>query len=83
MDGKLEAGKYSVTVTDQWDVSEFKGQKSLFFSTTGPFGGKSPWMGVFCLLMGFVVVGIVIALVVLECTKGSSSKHYSLENLKW
>lgn len=83
VDGTLKKGKYTVTVSEQWDISGFNGQKSLYFSTVGPFGGTNPFLGIAFVAMSFLTLAVIILLVVLEFTKGSSSKHYSLENLKW
>lgn len=83
IDQNLGAGTYTVVVSNQWDVSQFSGEKALFITTVGFFGGSDPFMGIVFLVMSLIVTFLLIAIIVLEFTRGSSSKHYSLENLKW
>lgn len=46
INGKLAKGSYTVTVNNQWDVSFFKGEKSLYFSTVNGLGGTNVFLGV-------------------------------------
>lgn len=40
-----EGQNLTFTINANWDVSSFKGSKSLVLSTTTPFGGKNPSLG--------------------------------------
>ncbi|KAJ8124573.1 hypothetical protein O1611_g9067 [Lasiodiplodia mahajangana] len=53
----LVAGTYSVNIVDIFDMTEYKGRKSLVITTTGPLGGKNDLPGILWLaLSGFFIV---------------------------
>lgn len=81
--GKMEKGNYTVTVTDQWDTKSIKAKKAIYLSTTNGLGGTNIFLGVVFLVMAFVIIIIMVAIVILEFTRGSKPSHYSIDNLKW
>ncbi|KAI1194684.1 CDC50 family protein [Nemania serpens] len=53
----LIAGTYFVDIIDNFDMTEYKGRKSLVITTTGPLGGKNDLPGILWLaLSGFFIV---------------------------
>jgi len=78
----LSKGTYSVTVMNQWDTKIFKGEKSIYFSTVNGLGGTNVFLGVVFIVMAIVVLAIMVAIVVLEFTKGSKANHYSIDDFK-
>ncbi|KAI1756095.1 CDC50 family protein [Xylaria castorea] len=53
----LVAGTYSVDIIDNFNMTEYKGRKSLVITTTGPLGGKNDLPGILWLaLAGFFIV---------------------------
>lgn len=59
----LSAGRYSLTVTDNYPVSMFKGTKSLVISTTTWIGGRNPLIG-----LSFIAVACLCFLLALLIT---------------
>lgn len=45
IDGKLEKGDYTVTVSDIWDTKSIKAKKSLYFTTINGLGGTNVFLG--------------------------------------
>ena len=80
---KMPKGSYNVTISHQWDTKQFKGEKYIYLSTTNGLGGTNVFLGAVFIAMAFVVLSIIIAIIVLEFTKGSKPQHYSIDNLKW
>ncbi|KAI8946994.1 CDC50 family protein [Xylaria longipes] len=53
----LVAGTYSVDIVDNFNMTEYRGRKSLVITTTGPLGGKNDLPGILWLaLAGFFIV---------------------------
>ncbi|KAI0873191.1 CDC50 family protein [Hypoxylon argillaceum] len=53
----LVAGHYQVEIIDNFNMTEYKGRKSLVITTTGPLGGKNDLPGILWLaLSGFFIV---------------------------
>ncbi|KAI0451140.1 CDC50 family protein [Xylaria acuta] len=53
----LVAGSYSIDIVDNFNMTEYKGRKSLVITTTGPLGGKNDLPGILWLaLAGFFIV---------------------------
>ncbi|KAI0534978.1 CDC50 family protein [Xylaria digitata] len=51
------AGNYIVNIVDNFNMTEYKGRKSLVITTTGPLGGKNDIPGILWLaLAGFFIV---------------------------
>lgn len=83
IDGTMSKGNYTVTVTNQWDTKQFKTKKALYLSTVNGLGGTNVFLGAIFISIAFVVAMIIVAIIILEFTKGSKASHYSLDNLKW
>ena len=72
VDATLEAGNYTMVISNQWDTSEWSGKKSLYFSQASFFGGKQNlFLGLLFFLFGLLTVAIIIAMIVMECTLGA------------
>ncbi|KAK5632163.1 hypothetical protein RRF57_007877 [Xylaria bambusicola] len=53
----LVAGNYRIDIVDNFNMTAYKGRKSLVISTTGPLGGKNDLPGILWLaLAGFFIV---------------------------
>ncbi|KAI0907592.1 CDC50 family protein [Ustulina deusta] len=53
----LVSGTYTVDIVDNFNMTEYKGRKSLVITTTGPLGGKNDLPGILWLaLAGFFIV---------------------------
>ncbi|KAI0406038.1 CDC50 family protein [Xylaria palmicola] len=53
----LVAGTYSVDILDNFNMTKYKGKKSIVITTTGPLGGKNDLPGILWLaLSGFFIV---------------------------
>ncbi|GAP93395.1 putative lem3 cdc50 family protein [Rosellinia necatrix] len=53
----LVAGTYSIDIIDNFNMTEYKGKKSLVITTTGPLGGKNDLPGILWLaLSGFFIL---------------------------
>ncbi|KAI0479852.1 CDC50 family protein [Xylaria cf. heliscus] len=53
----LVAGTYSIDIVDNFNMTEYKGRKSIVITTTGPLGGKNDLPGILWLaLAGFFIV---------------------------
>ncbi|KAI0206036.1 CDC50 family protein [Astrocystis sublimbata] len=56
-DETLVAGTYQLQIVDNFNMTEYKGRKSLVITTTGPLGGKNDLPGILWLaLAGFFIV---------------------------
>jgi len=45
-------------VLANWEVTSFRGSKSLIVSTNYIFGGKNPWLGRLFIIVGFVSIAL-------------------------
>uniref|UniRef100_A0A7S3JAK5 Cell cycle control protein 50A n=1 Tax=Euplotes harpa TaxID=151035 RepID=A0A7S3JAK5_9SPIT len=79
----LAKGKYTMTVKDQWDTKQFKGEKYLYFSTINGLGGTNMFLGVVFIVVAILVLAVMATILIFECVKGSKPSHYSLDNLAW
>lgn len=52
IDEDLE-GTYKIKINNSYNVAEFDGNKSIYFSTAGPLGGKNIFLS-----LSFIIVGI-------------------------
>ncbi|KAI1350284.1 CDC50 family protein [Xylaria sp. FL0043] len=53
----LAAGTYQISIVDNFNMTEYKGRKSIVITTTGPLGGKNDLPGILWLaLAGFFIV---------------------------
>ena len=52
----MPEGKYSITITNNYDVSDFKGSKSFVLTTTSNLGGKMSFLGIISLVVGALSV---------------------------
>ena len=78
---RLEAGKYKLTITGNYDVSSYKGTKSFVVSSTNWAGGKNDSLGV-----GFIIVGgllLVLGLIFLIMFMMAPRKVGDVSYLSW
>ena len=61
IDKDLDSGRYWMKIKNNYDVSDFSGEKHIVLTTTSAFGGKIDFMGVLYIIVG--VVALVGALV--------------------
>jgi hypothetical protein len=83
VDGTMAKGNYTITVDSQWDTKQFKAKKSIYLSEVNGLGGTNVFLGVVFIVLSVLVALIIVAIIILEFTKGSKPSHYSLDNLKW
>lgn len=50
----LPKGEYAVTIQNNYDVSDFDGEKAIIISTTSVLGGKMSFLGILSLIVGGV-----------------------------
>ena len=71
----LHKGTYSVTIQNNYDVSDFDGKKSFIVTTTSNLGGKMSFLGIIALIAGTLSItggGGILALVFYTKKKGIS-----------
>mmetsp|Transcript_44771 Transcript_44771/g.43356 ORF Transcript_44771/g.43356 Transcript_44771/m.43356 type:complete len:177 (-) Transcript_44771:36-566(-) len=56
----LEPGTYELVIYNQYDVSQFEGQKSFVFSTTNALGGKNYFLAICYLVVGSLCIVFAI-----------------------
>jgi hypothetical protein len=52
----LKAGKYKITITDNYDVSSFAGSKYFVLSTTNVLGGTNYFLAVCYIIVGALCI---------------------------
>ena len=73
INGDLEKGKYYVVIHNNYDVSQFGGEKSLILTTASSLGGKMIFLGVISLSVGVLafLFGLsIFALILLSKRQG-------------
>jgi hypothetical protein len=64
-DATIEAGNYSVTINNRFDVSSFGGTKAIVISKVSWIGGKNPFFGIlFLVIAGASFIAAIVFLVV-------------------
>jgi hypothetical protein len=79
IDEKLEVGKYQITITNNWPVKKWDGQKMLVMSQANIFGGKNVFLCYVYLVFGAV---LILTSCVFGVRKMSRSKGILAEKLK-
>lgn len=81
IDEDLYPGKYYFNITNNYDVSEWGGQKSVVLTTSGPLGGKNYFLGMIFL---FTAMGCMFASLFF-CGRAMISKKgsVSVDQLSW
>mmetsp|Transcript_22924 Transcript_22924/g.64414 ORF Transcript_22924/g.64414 Transcript_22924/m.64414 type:complete len:343 (+) Transcript_22924:142-1170(+) len=77
--GGLNPGSYTVEIDNNYDVSEFDGEKLIIFSTSSWIGGKNEFLGIAYLVVGSFT--LVLALIFLIKHKLSPRKFGDLSLL--
>jgi len=64
----LPAGKYKLSIDNNYDVSSFSGSKALVFSTTNILGGRNYFLsiayivvGILCLILALIFFGVCLS----------------------
>ncbi len=60
----LEVGKYSVIISNNYDVNGFEGNKSFVISTTNALGGKNYFLAVCYIVVGSLCLVFAIIFLV-------------------
>ena len=80
----LKAGtKYSIQISNKFDVSEFDGKKYILLSEVGTLGGTSKLLGIGFLASAGVVFLMSLIFILMYFTHIRGQDLYSLENVKW
>lgn len=76
--GKIETpllpGTYMVTITNNYDMSEYGGKKSLVLSTTNAFGGKNYFLAACYIVVGIMCLTFAVILMVAVLSKRKDEK---------
>jgi hypothetical protein len=75
----LDEGKYDLTISNNYDVSDWDGEKHIVLTTVNGLGGKNYVLGIWYLSFGsaFLVLSLVFIL------RGKFGKKISDSELKW
>ena len=80
----LYAGNnYTIIIQNNYDVSGFNGQKSIYLTEVNTLGGTNKFLGIAFLAMAGVVVLIMFIFSILYCVRLKGTDIYSTENLQW
>jgi hypothetical protein len=80
----LKAGtKYSIQISNKFDVSTFDGKKYILLSEVGPLGGTSQLLGIGFLASAAVVVLMSLVFIVMYFTHVHGQDLYSLDKAVW
>jgi hypothetical protein len=71
---RLEAGTYTVTIQNNYDVSSFEGKKSFVLSTTNALGGKNYFLAICYLVVGSLCIVFAIIFLI-AFLKKKSGRH--------
>ena len=59
-DNDVEAGTYTITIENNFDVREYNGQKGFLLSNANALGGKNTFLGYLYIIVG--VIALVLAI---------------------
>jgi len=64
IDQDISAGNYTVTISNNYPVASFEGQKSVVLATASWIGGKNPFLGYAFIIVGSLcfILGVIFAL---------------------
>lgn len=69
---KLEPGKYSVEISNVYDVKSFEGKKSFVLSTTNALGGKNYFLAICYIVVGSLCIVFAVIFLVAFLKKRNS-----------
>jgi hypothetical protein len=69
----MDVGKYTIVVTDKFDISAFSGEKSIIFATTSWIGGKNEFLGVAYIVVGSLCFVLAVAFFIKHKISGDRS----------
>jgi LEM3 (ligand-effect modulator 3) family / CDC50 family len=75
IEGDLEAGTYSVAITNKYDVNGFDGNKSFVLSTTNALGGKNYFLAICYIVVGSLCLIFAIIFLVAFLKKKNASRR--------
>ena len=82
--GTLKAGtKYSIQISNKFDVSEFQGKKFILLSEVGTLGGTSKLLGFGFLASAGTVLLMSFIFIIMYFTNIRGKDLYSLDKVKW
>jgi len=68
----LNPGTYTVQIDNVWDLSKFQAGKYFeLHSVTALGGSEQLYLGIFLIVISLIILLIIAALIVLECTIGA------------
>lgn len=80
IDDDIKEGEYAITIANNYDVSEWDGEKHIVFATVSTLGGKTIALAAMCLAAGFFALLSALVFGVVAC---SLRKRLSSHELKW
>jgi hypothetical protein len=81
---KLTAGEqYVFKIVNEYDVSEFNGEKHIYLSTTNSFGGTNVFLGEALIVFGGICVFVQFIFCMLYFFKLKGQDMTNAENLDW
>mmetsp|Transcript_19188 Transcript_19188/g.35053 ORF Transcript_19188/g.35053 Transcript_19188/m.35053 type:complete len:318 (-) Transcript_19188:53-1006(-) len=76
----LKEGAYNVTISNNYDVSKWDGEKHIVFATVSPIGGKTNALAAMCLAVGFLASLAALIFGIVAC---ALRDKVGSQELKW
>ena len=75
IEGDLLAGTYQLDIVNNYDVSQFEGEKTFVLSTTNALGGKNYFLAICYLVVGSLCIVFAVIFFIAFLRKKSSKRN--------